>query len=80
MVPNWVIGAKKLQLAFAQVREDPFLDASIATRLPAGARVLMIASGGCTAAYLAAVPQIGSLHVVDANPAQLALRSRNEIK
>ena len=33
----------------------------------------MIASGGCTAAYLATHDHIEHLHLIDANPAQLAL-------
>lgn len=33
----------------------------------------MVASGGCTAAALAAAPQISRLHLVDPNPAQIAL-------
>ena len=34
---------------------------------------MMVASGGCTAAALAASPQISLLHLIDPNPAQIAL-------
>src|SRR5258707_7376622 len=33
----------------------------------------MVASGGCTAAALAAMPKVSRLHLVDPNPAQIAL-------
>jgi len=33
----------------------------------------MVASGGCTAAVLATMPNVAAIHLVDANPAQLAL-------
>jgi S-adenosylmethionine-diacylglycerol 3-amino-3-carboxypropyl transferase len=71
--PSWVVEAAALPLAFAQVREDPRLDLEVIQRIGAGARVLMIASGGCTAAYLASSGLIAHLHLVDLNPAQLAL-------
>jgi len=71
--PPWVIAARELPVAFAQVREDPRLDAELLNSLPPGADVVMIASGGCTAAALAHGRHAGSLTVVDANPAQLAL-------
>jgi len=59
-------------LAFAQVREDPRLDLEVVARLPRGAHVVMIASGGETAVELARTP-LGRLDLVDMNPAQLAL-------
>jgi S-adenosylmethionine-diacylglycerol 3-amino-3-carboxypropyl transferase len=64
--------AATLPLAFAQVREDPRLDHALAARLPADASVAMIASGGETALCLERLP-LRRLHLVDMNPAQLAL-------
>lgn len=72
-LPDWVAKAARLPLAFAQVREDALLDLQVVARLGPRARVLMIASGGCTAAALAASGQIAALHLCDINPAQLAL-------
>ncbi|MEO5715713.1 MAG: DUF3419 family protein [Luteolibacter sp.] len=69
---SWAIAASKLPLAFSQVREDPRLDLEVARRLPAGAKVMMIASGGETAVCLARLP-LAELVLVDLNPAQLAL-------
>ncbi len=69
----WVQAGADLPVAFAQVREDALLDQRVVERLGAQARVMMIASGGCTAAALAASPHVSSLHLVDPNPAQLAL-------
>jgi len=71
--------AAKLPLAFAQVREDSLIDLAVLERFPRPARVLMVASGGCTAAMLAASGKAASLHLVDPNPAQLAL-SRLKLK
>lgn len=65
--------ATQLPLAFAQVREDALIDAKVIKRLARPASVAMIASGGCTAAYLAGIPGVKQLYLVDANPAQLAL-------
>jgi S-adenosylmethionine-diacylglycerol 3-amino-3-carboxypropyl transferase len=60
---------------FAQVREDPRIDEQVARALAERAgrpiRVLMIASGGCTALGLLALPEIERVVAVDANPAQL---------
>jgi S-adenosylmethionine-diacylglycerol 3-amino-3-carboxypropyl transferase len=36
-------------------------------------KVLMVASGGCTACWLATLPGISRLHLIDPNPAQIAL-------
>ena len=69
---GWAIQAARLPLAFAQVREDPRLDVEVLARLPRGSTVVMIASGGETAVELARLP-LGELHLVDMNPAQLAL-------
>lgn len=71
--PTWVAAAARWPIAFAQVREDAAIDRAITARLPPAARVLMVASGGCTAALLAAVPRIARIGLVDPNPAQLAL-------
>ena len=60
-------------MAFAQVREDPLLDWRVVEQLGADARVSLVASGGCTAAFLAAAPNVSWLHLVDPNPAQIAL-------
>ncbi|HEY7423431.1 MAG TPA: DUF3419 family protein [Gemmataceae bacterium] len=70
----WVAEAARLPIAFAQVREDPLLDLWVVERIEqAAARVLLIASGGCTAAALAGSSWVAYLHLVDPNPAQIAL-------
>jgi len=65
------------QLAFSQVREDPLVDLAVVRRLAASTgrplRVLMVASGGCTALSLLAEPAVAEVIAVDANPAQLHL-------
>jgi S-adenosylmethionine-diacylglycerol 3-amino-3-carboxypropyl transferase len=68
----WATAAAERPLAFSQVREDPRLDMEVARRLPTGARVSMIASGGETAVCMARLP-LEQLVLVDMNPAQLAL-------
>ena len=68
---DWALRAASLPLAFAQVREDPRLDLELARRVPAGGTVVMIASGGETAACLGRLPL--RLELVDMNPAQLAM-------
>lgn len=68
---DWARRAASLPLAFAQVREDPRLDLELARQVPAGGTVVMIASGGETAACLGRLPL--RLVAVDMNPAQLAL-------
>ena len=68
---SWAIDAAAWPLAFAQVREDPRLDMELVRKLPPGATVVMIASGGDTAACLGRLPL--TIHLVDMNPAQLAL-------
>lgn len=70
---DWLEKAKNLPLAFSQTREDPLLDDWVVNRLGCQARVAMIASGGCTAAFLAGNRLVASMDLVDANPAQLAL-------
>lgn len=69
----WVRTAAALPVAFAQVREDALLDLEILQSLPRRPRILMVASGGCTAAALAASGKPSRLVLVDPNPAQLAL-------
>lgn len=72
-LPFWVEEAARLPVAFAQVREDPELDAWVVRRAGREVAMMMVASGGCTVAYLVSLPEIARLHVVDPNPAQLAL-------
>jgi S-adenosylmethionine-diacylglycerol 3-amino-3-carboxypropyl transferase len=72
-LPGWVADAAALPVAFAQVREDPLLDEWVVQQLPPRSRMIMIASGGCTLAYLAGHANLAHIDVVDANPAQLAL-------
>ena len=69
----WVLETAQRSVAFAQVREDARLDQWVVDRLPVDAEVLMVASGGCTAAALAAMPKVSRLHLIDPNPAQIAL-------
>lgn len=70
---EWTHDAARLPVAFAQVREDPAVDAALLAEWGGAARVIMIASGGDTAAFLTARGAAASLHLVDVNPAQLAL-------
>jgi S-adenosylmethionine-diacylglycerol 3-amino-3-carboxypropyl transferase len=70
---SWLADAGRLPIAFAQVREDPLLDLEVLAPCPDQARVILVASGGCTAALLAASTRLRHLHLVDFNPAQLAL-------
>lgn len=72
-LPEWVHHSLDLPLRFAQVREDPKLDAWVVRRLPEDSTLLVVGSGGCTLALLATMANVGSIHVVDPNPAQLAL-------
>ncbi len=71
-----MLAAQRLPVAFAQVREDPLIDRWVVEQCAAasgGCEVIQIASGGCTAAVLAAMPAVTHLHLVDPNPAQMAL-------
>src|SRR5436190_2186981 len=70
---SWLDDASHMPIAFALVREDPELDRLVVQQKPEARRILMVASGGCTAAYLACLPRIEQIHLVDPNPAQLAL-------
>lgn len=72
--------ARSTELLFAQVREDPGVEARLLDALPqgpllpeGGLRVLLIGSGGCTALSLLADPRVAQVQVVDPNPAQLHL-------
>lgn len=69
---NWVESAAELPVAFAQVREDPRIDQRLLQEIGREARVLMIASGGETAALVATL-LLKNLHLVDMNPAQVSL-------
>ena len=61
---------------FAVVREDPAIEASILLSLDRPARILLIASGGCTAFSLRAqFPELG-ITLLDGNAAQLDLVRR----
>ncbi len=70
---SWVTTAAQQQLAFAQVREDPRVDLALLELLGENLSIVMVASGGCTACALAASGTVARLHLVDINPAQLAL-------
>lgn len=71
------MSAPESDLAFAQVREDPRVEREVVRRVAerAGrpARVLMIASGGCTALALLALDEVDRIVAVDASAAQLRL-------
>src|SRR5688572_27657024 len=72
-MPPWVQEATSLPLGFAQVREDPAIDLAVVEAAGADVRVIMVASGGCTAAALAAAPSVAWIHLVDPNAAQITL-------
>lgn len=72
-LPEWVLEAAALPVAFAQVREDAFIDAWVVRQLPQNSRVIMVGSGGCTVAFLACCANVARIDVVDPNPAQIAL-------
>ncbi|HEY9858683.1 MAG TPA: DUF3419 family protein [Candidatus Obscuribacterales bacterium] len=65
------------EIAFSQVREDPLTEWQLVERLAKQQeqplRVLLVASGGCTALSLLAHPAIAQIDAVDLNPAQLHL-------
>ena len=61
-------------IQFAIVREDPAAELTVVdTLLRTDARVLLVASGGCTALTLGALRPSLRLTLLDANPAQLTL-------
>lgn len=72
-----VICSPPSDIAFSQVREDPNIELRVIDRLAASQphplRVLVVASGGCTALSLLSSPAIAQIDVVDANLAQLHL-------
>jgi len=73
---TWLDDAAHMPVAFAQVREDPLIDRRVVERCSSGAdglTIIQVASGGCTAAVLATLPQVARVHLVDPNPAQLTL-------
>lgn len=72
-LPLWVREAKNLPVAFAQVREDSLIDEWVLRQLGQDAKIALIASGGCTAALLATIPNVAQLQLIDPNPSQLAL-------
>ena len=65
------------ELSFSQVREDLETDLRVveqlATRLDRPLRVLLVASGGCTALSLLSNLSIAHIDAIDVNPAQLHL-------
>jgi S-adenosylmethionine-diacylglycerol 3-amino-3-carboxypropyl transferase len=65
------------ELAFSQVREDYKIELQVINRLiqtqDRPLRILLIASGGCTALSLLTLPEVGEIVAVDANIAQLHL-------
>lgn len=64
-------------VAFSQVREDPAIELEVVERIAHArgrpVRVLLVASGGCTALSLLASPAVAQIVAVDASPAQLHL-------
>ncbi len=69
---DWALNASRLPLAFAQVREDPRLDVELVAMLPTNPVIVMVASGGETVVQVARC-RPARLHLVDMNPAQLAI-------
>lgn len=64
------------EIAFSQVREDPRIELRVIQELAKRKqplRVLLVASGGCTALSLLSHPAITKIEAVDLNPAQLHL-------
>ncbi|HEY9836998.1 MAG TPA: DUF3419 family protein, partial [Vampirovibrionales bacterium] len=65
------------EISFSQVPEDPRIELAVAESLGECQenllRVLVVASGGCTALSLLASPMVGQIEAVDSNPAQLHL-------
>ena len=70
---SWLSSALSSKLICAQVREDPLLEAAVLRGVGRKLHMMMVASGGCTAAYLVARSSLARLHLVDVNAAQLAL-------
>jgi len=74
-VLNYATQVSKNPIAFSIVREDSEQDLAIIKHYFSEQKVsmAMVASGGCTAALLAAQAPLNDLTLVDPNPAQLAL-------
>jgi S-adenosylmethionine-diacylglycerol 3-amino-3-carboxypropyl transferase len=70
---RWLDFVREFPVAFAQVRQDSLLDSWVVDQLPNNSTGIMIASGGCTASWLHHQGKFDTLHLVDANDAQLAL-------
>lgn len=74
---NWVKDACRKPVAFSQVREDALIDLhiadSVATKSGRQLDGVIVASGGCTVAALAAQGKFGQMQVVDINRSQIAL-------
>lgn len=74
-VSDFAVQAAKLPIGFSIVREDSQQDLEIIKRYFPEEKIsmLMVASGGCTAALLAAQAPLKDLTIVDPNSAQIAL-------
>jgi S-adenosylmethionine-diacylglycerol 3-amino-3-carboxypropyl transferase len=62
------------EIAFSQVREDPRIELRVIQELvkhQRPLRILLVASGGCTALSLLTSPAIAKIEAIDLNPAQL---------
>jgi S-adenosylmethionine-diacylglycerol 3-amino-3-carboxypropyl transferase len=70
---SWAQKVAAYPVAFSQVREDALGDLELVENQKGPLNILMVASGGCTAALLASNPKVRSLTLVDPNPAQIAL-------
>lgn len=74
---NWVEEACRKPVAFSQVREDALIDLHIADSVASkyGRQLdgVVVASGGCTVAALAAQGKFRHMQVVDINRSQIAL-------
>lgn len=72
-VDQWAKEVSSFPVAFSQVREDSLGDMELVQTLGRKSRILMVASGGCTAAYLVSSEAVSHLTIVDPNPAQIQL-------
>ena len=64
------------EIAFSQVREHPCIELRVVQELAKHQRplrILLVASGGCTALSLLTSPAIAKIEAIDLNPAQLHL-------
>lgn len=69
----WAKEVSRFPVAFSQVREDALGDMELVESLGEKTRILMIASGGCTAAFLSSSKSVSQITMVDPNPAQIDL-------